>query len=898
MKDDRGGRAEEIFQEALDRPPDERESYVAEACGDDPALRAEVDSLLGHFEAAGSRYLDPRQPAVEEVPPPSLGPYRATKLLGEGGMGRVWLAEQKEPIERLVALKVLRWGAADPQLARRFVEERRLLARMRHPNVAQIHDAGTADDGAPYLAMEYVDGATITAYCDERTHSVRQRLELFLDVCAGVAHAHQQGVIHRDLKPSNVLVAETEGGPTPKVIDFGIAKELETSATGLTRAGHLLGTPEYMSPEQIRGGDVDTRTDVHALGLLLYELLVGRLPFADRPGQQSPVEYIQRSSTGDSPRPSERISASDPDTEEIARRRGSDLRALRRVLRGDLDWILLKALARDPDDRYSSASDFADDVRRHLRREPIVARPPSAIYVARRFAQRHPAGAAAFLSIVLALVAITGLTLRHSQRLEVEREAARRAEAEARRQAAIAEATTEFLTEDLLAAAAPEAKGRDVKVVEVLDSASELVEERFPDDPLTRAAIHQTMTRTYARLGDTDSALPHAERALEILREELGDDARTAVAMNQLGSVVALDGDLDRGSTLLADAFEDLRRTAGPDDERTIRCQRELASTLEWLGRHDEVDTLTADGVVRARRALGPLHPETLNLVNNRGLILSRLGRLDEAEEYLLEALSGYEELHGKGSADALVAGMNLGALYYRQGRFDDAARRFEELLPPTRSVFGEAHPRTLGLINNLAATYRRTGEVERSIPLFEEVLDVRTELLGPDHRNTLITGNNLARAYFQVDRFEDARRTVERVAEGRRKTLGIEHTDTLNAIKFLAGVQARLGLFDEAFTLVDGLLQYEEAYAEGDPRGLGQTLSLRGDLLRRRGSRPEAEESLRAAQRYFDEASDVTAEERDLLAERFVTLYEEWGREQEAAEWRERRESAAAPLE
>jgi non-specific serine/threonine protein kinase/serine/threonine-protein kinase len=796
MKDrSRQRRIEEIFQEALDRPAPARAAFLAEACGGDEALRSEVESLLAHFDAANVGFLEPPVAASPLASPDRIGPYRVLRLLGEGGMGRVWLAEQEHPVRRSVALKVLRWVSADSDLSRRFVEEQRLHARMRHPNVAPIYDVGMAEDGTPYLAMEYVDGTPVTEHCDRRNASIRDRLEIFLDVCAGVQHAHQQGIIHRDLKPSNVLVADTDGRPTPRVIDFGIAKEIDAEGVGLTRTGGLLGTPEYMSPEQIRGEGVDTRSDVYALGLLLYKLLSGRLPFADRPGEKSSVEYLQTVSTRDVPRPSERVPGTGPDVREIARRRSSDPGSLRRRLRGDVDWILLTALARDPSARYAAVGELADDVRRHLRREPIVARPPSVLYVARRFAQRHPAATAAVVSVGFALVALTGLSWRHAQRLGEERELARDAEREARQQAAIADATNRFLNEDLLQAVQPEVMGPDVKLRDVLDRASELIDERFPDDPLTRASIHRTVAQVYARLGEADEARVHADRAVEILRGVHGEEhAETAAAMNDLAGVMALQGDLSGGRELLAHALELLKRTAGPDAKKTLTCQRELAQLAGWLGESDVADSLYDDVIPRARRVLDPDDPEMIVMINNRGLNHSRAGQYDEAQQYLEEAWEAYRNLQGENSADALTTAMNLATLAGRRGDYEGAVARLEDLLPILCEVYGDDHSRTLSALSNLAENRRRAGDVNGSIEIFEDVSARFAATLGPDDRATLITTNNLGRAYLQAERFGDARRTFERVVEGRTRTFGEEHADTRASQRSLASALLREG--------------------------------------------------------------------------------------------------------
>lgn len=887
MTDDRHDRAEEIFQDALDRPESERESFIAQACGTDDALRAEVESLLAHFAAAGSRFLSNLGDSLSATRPEHVGPFRVLRLLGEGGMGSVWLAEQEEPIARQVALKVMRWVFADPELTRRFVEERRFLAQMRHPNVAQIFDAGTADDGSPYIVMEFIEGARITTYCDDLRLDVRERLELFLAVCAGVMHAHQRGVIHRDLKPSNILVATTEGTSTPKIIDFGIAKSLEAGGT-MTQEGQVLGTPEYMSPEQIASGSVDTRSDVYALGVVLYQLLSGRLPFADTPGERPALEYWKRASTGDAPRPSDRVSSTSDATSAVAALRREDERSLSRVLRGDLDWILLKALARNPTDRYQSVNDLAEDLRRHLRCEPITARPPTMFYLMGRFVERHPGRSTAIAVGILGLLALTATSAWYTQRLVEEREAAKQ-------QASIAQAISEFLNDDLLAAVAPEKQGPDVKVRDILDAAGEQVEERFADDRPTLRAIHRTLATAYARLGEFDAGIRHAERAVEVAREVWGNShAETGAALNDLGAVTALNGDLERGASLLEEALPILQRTRGPAEEITLSCQRQLANVYEWQEHIPEADSLYADALVKARRSLGADHLETITLMNDLGLRLADHGDRSEGEALLADALAAYRRTEGDASANALVVASNLAWLAYANEDYERAVERYEGLVDEYRKAFGDEHVKTCAVKANLAAAYRKVDRNDDALPLLESVVEIDERTLGSEHPKTLTHLNVLAGCYLDANRLDLARDTAERVVDARRHVFGPDHSRTLGSVARLAGIYEALGRTEDALTAWSEVIARSETLETSNPSLLVSTLTRRGDLLRREERWTSAEAELLDAFALCEREARVGTTDRETAVEALVQLYESWNRPDEAAVWRER----AADLE
>ena len=381
MDEERWNNAKAIFAAALEHDAGKRDAFLRTACGQDESLRLEVESLLSAYDTSDGLSTPPwpdHPGAAPTVEGRTIGPYRLIRKLGEGGMGQVWLAEQTAPVRRQVALKLVRVGIYDDAVLRRFQAECQSLAMMDHPSIAKVFDAGATPDGQPFLVMDYVQGEPITDYCNRKRLTIRERLELFLAACEGVQHAHQKAIIHRDLKPANLLVVEANGRPTPRIIDFGLAKAVTPEVDDqrmLTRLGTFVGTPGYMSPEQAGADthDVDTRTDVYSLGAMLYELLTGTLPFAER--RNRPLDEVLRQLRDeDPPRPSTRTGATSATTAE---ERGTEPRQLTRQLRGDLDSITMKALERDRARRYGSPAELADDVRRYLLNEPILARPAS-----------------------------------------------------------------------------------------------------------------------------------------------------------------------------------------------------------------------------------------------------------------------------------------------------------------------------------------------------------------------------------------------------------------------------------------------------------------------------------------------------------------------------------------
>ena len=492
---------------------DVRRRYLEVACAGDPALYARLEALLlidqadrGFLERPAQGITARAAGGIGEAPGERIGPYKIVQAIGEGGFGKVFMAEQDRPVHRLVALKVIKPGMDTDRVVARFESERQALALMTHPNIAQIIDGGATASGRPYFVMELVRGVPITDFCDQNQYSAPARLKLFVSVCQAIQHAHHKGIIHRDIKPSNVMVTLNDGTPLVKIIDFGVAKAIgvQLAENSLSTAyGQIIGTPAYMSPEQasMSRSDVDTRSDVYSLGVLLYELLTGATPIETSRLQDAGYAGIERLIREvEPPRPSSRLSTLGDSATTVAANRATDPKHLCRLLAGDLDWIVMKALEKDRSRRYASPGSFAEDVERYLRREAILARPPSAVYRLTKFAERHRGAALAVVVVIAALV--TGTTIATWQavvatRAKHEALAAATAARQAKQVAVAKEAETQavlsFVQNQILAAARPKGRngglGPGVTLRAAIDAAVPFVEKSFKDQPLTEARL-------------------------------------------------------------------------------------------------------------------------------------------------------------------------------------------------------------------------------------------------------------------------------------------------------------------------------------------------------------------------------------------------------------------------
>lgn len=837
------GREEELFAAVLDRPPAERARFLDTTCSGEPALRARLEALLAAHDshatlsdaALAAVALGSRDPfAAEDAVGARIGPYRLAEKIGEGGVGTVYRAEQEEPVRRAVALKVIKLGMDTREVIARFAAERQALALMDHPHIAHVFDAGATASGRPFFAMELVRGLPITRYCDEHRLGLEARLELFVTVCAAVQHAHTKGIIHRDLKPSNILVAEHDGRPLPKVIDFGIAKATGPALAGqtlVTAVAQFVGTPAYMSPEQAGpdGTDLDTRSDVFSLGVLLCELLAGRTPFAGRDLKKSGLDEIRRRIREDEPqRPSALLAACDPESRRAADR-----------LRGELDWIVLRCLEKDRTRRYPTANALAEDLRRYLDHEPVSAVAPSALYTLRKFARRYRVAFAAGLAIAFTLLAATGVSAWLAVRAtRAERVAeARRAEAETQRAAAVAaerraeteaassRAITDFLRRDLLAQASPESQPeRDVKLRTVLDRAASRIEGRFPAQPLVEAALRDTLGDTYTALGE--HALQEREFAAsrELYRRTLGENHESTLrAEARWVQALRMQTKLAEASAAATPLLARAEAVLGPEHEITQQVVTSLQGVLLAQAKFREAEPLLRRSLAASRRTLGDEHINTLSALSNLALVLANLGRFDEAIVLSEESIALRRKVYGPEHPLTLPTMANLAAIYAQTGRLDDAVRLATEVFTLRGRILGAEHPQTLSASDILANILVRAGRRTEAAALFDKSLPVATRVLGPDHAAPLAAAVARADIHLAHGELADADRLADDALARLRKKFGPDHVQTLDALI----VHARIRLAQKNWAAADtdltqALALGERTLGANNPRTVG----------------------------------------------------------------------------
>lgn len=792
----RGADAFRIYETALALEGEERASYLQQACADDDTLRGDVEKLLNAAEDAESAgFLDESPLDLLEDndsdPDPGhrlgqrVGRYELIEVLGQGGFGTVYRARQHEPIDREVALKVIRGVFAGDDVIRRFEAERQVLASLQHPGIAQMLDAGTDRDGTPFMVMELVPGPSITRYCVEHQLGTEERLRLFIQVCEALGHAHQKGVIHRDLKPSNVLVVEQDGRPQPKIIDFGIALVVGDALdreTRMTREG-LMGSPETMSPEQVAGSaDLDTRTDIYGLGVLLYELLCGERPFTDEHGRV--IEVLRKVAEDEPTRPSDVLRRSGAKHEGIAARPAT--------LESDLDWIVLKAMDKDRERRYASAAALAEDVRRYLDDEPVIARPPGTLYLTGKFVRRHRLGVAAGLLLLLTLVGgIVGTSvglLRAKQESDNARE-------------------TVALLQEFLTAADPEERGRDLRVVELLEAFEPRL-EALKNRPELAVELLTAYASTYRGLGLYESALGYARQA-RILRESLaGGNAPAALRAVNVETRLMLETDAAEAARLQASAARHQAETAlGENDPVTLALAATMADAEHELGRFEAAETAYAAVLERQTEVLGPADEETLRTLRRRAQNLLHLSEYERAEAMSRESWARTRDAFGPEHPQTLRALGEVAFVLGESGRYEAAGEIHQDLLETRTRVLGSDHPKTLVSMGNLAWIRNNLGDHAGAVALYRKALEIQERVLGDGHRDTIATRANLATALMRTGELDEAERLMSRALEQRTALLGPTHPETLVAINDMLVVYARQQKFDQAAGMAEQLL-------------------------------------------------------------------------------------------
>jgi eukaryotic-like serine/threonine-protein kinase len=818
-------RASSHLDRVLDLPPHQRAACLDEIRATDPEIATDVEAMLDqHRQLSAEGFLDtvvPIKPVEASLAGVTIGTYTLTSVIGYGGMGSVWLASRSDGrFEGQVAVKLLNAALVGRGGEERFRREGTILARLSHPHIARLIDAGVSSTGQPYLVLELVKGQHIDTYCDEERLSVEARIRLFLDVLSAVAHAHANLIVHRDVKPSNVLV--TADGQV-KLLDFSIAKLIEDDGLSrLTREGGAAMTPKYAAPEQVTGGPITTATDVYSLGVLLFESLSGQHPAGRSP--KSPAEFAAAITEREPLRLSAAVhqGIGSEELERVAAQRATTPDRLARLLRGDLETILGKALKKDHTERYGSVAEFADDLRRHVEHQPITARADTVRYRTAKFARRHWRGLGAGAAAAIALVTLVGF---YTVRLATERD---RATLNAEKAARVSGLLTEVLT----SADPYRTSGAAPTVRDLLDDTAARIETDLFNQPESQVEMFAVIGRTYERLGLLDKALPSLERALAVGRRTFGtEDVRVAQSLNNLGVLQRVSGNLAAAEPLLVESLAIRRRLLGSDDKDVAITLVELARLLKDRGRSDEAEAPIREALAIRKRLFGDEHRETATSKNELGLWLWEHGDLAGAETLLRENVATSERLLGPDHPNAGTSKGNLGNLLNAKGDAEGAEALLRENIRVRRKVFGDAHTEYAMALPSLAGALETQGKLAEAQALLEQALQIARPQLGKDHPRVVGVAVDLARV------------SIER-GHGAASEATLRHA-----------------------------LQIRERLYPADDWRIAQAQSLLGAALLAQGRPEEAEPLMRAADRVLKPIPGRQAREQIANRTRLATL-------------------------
>ncbi|MBL8823008.1 MAG: serine/threonine protein kinase [Planctomycetia bacterium] len=787
----------------------------------------------------------------------TIGCYTLKQQIGEGGMGEVWVAEQKQPIRRKVALKLIRGSTDLKAVLQRLEQERHALALMDHPNIARFYDGGLTESRQPYFVMELVIGLPLNQFCDDQKLSPRQRLELFIPICQAIQHAHQKGIVHRDLKPANILVTQVDGVPTPKIIDFGLAKAVSgrlTDETLSTQFGAVVGTLEYMSPEQagLTTADVDTRADIYSLGVILYELLTGLRPFDSKLLKQASLDEIIRILKEEEPPSLASRLSTDESLSSAAALRQIEPAKLLSLVKGELDWIVQKCLEKYRNRRYESANGLARDVERYLKDEPVEARPVSPGYRFRKFIRRHRGQVIAAGLLLLAMIGgiigtATGL-IRAETALAAEAEQRQHAESKERealkeRAKAVIAAEQERQARETAEAKRQEAErslkyarkgneilysvfaGLDPRMIaesgrplqdvlrENLLTAVKELEGSAIGDPLEVARMQDNLGMSLIGLGEATQAIEVFKKARATREALLGPShPDTLSSVNNLASGYHDAGKLNLALPLYEEAFRLRKTTLGPNHSDTLNSMNSLASGYKAVGKLDLALPLLEEALRLRKDKLGPDHSSTLISMNNLAEYYRALAKLDLALPLLEETLRLRKEKLGSDHPHSLNSMNNLASAYFDAGKYDRALPLFDETLRRKKNKLGPDHPSTLLSMGNLAEGYAAAGKMDLALPLYDEALKLTKAKLGPDHPDTLISMGNLASGYYDAGRYDLALPLLEETLRLKKAKFGPDHPNTIKSMDWLARTYKAVGKLDLALALNEETMKLTKA--------------------------------------------------------------------------------------
>ncbi|MGB7923697.1 MAG: serine/threonine-protein kinase [Pyrinomonadaceae bacterium] len=863
---------EELFNSVVELEDDERAAYLDRACAGDPELRYEVESLLKDgteqktpfqtliSEAAGSLATVGEDRLVGQ----RVGVYRIVSVIGRGGMAEVYRAvRDDDQYQKEVAVKLVKRGMISDFTLTRFRHERQILASLEHPNIARMLDGGTTDDGLPYFVMECVEGRAITEYCEESNLSIKQRLKLFRSVCAAVQHAHRNLVVHRDLKPSNILV--TKDG-VPKLLDFGIAKLLapemspEAVTVAQTMTAMRLMTPDYASPEQVRGEPITTATDVYALGAVLYELLTGERAHQIKSHSLAEIERVVCEVEVERP-------------SVVVGRRKSPAK-LQRELAGDLDNIVLMSLRKEPERRYQSVEQLSEDIRRYLEGRPVTARQDTFGYRAGKFVRRHKVGVSVAATFLLLLIGVAVIETVQAARIARERDRANR--------------VTEFLVKLFEVSDPSESRGNTVTARELLDQGAIRVKQELKGQPEAQAALMSTMGRVYYKLGLYDKATPLLEEALAIRRQRLGQEhPDVAATLNHMAELTHVKGDLATAERMYQEVLAIRHRIYGEEHAEIAATLNSLASLLKDKADFTGSEAMFRQALTMRRKLLGAEHSDVADSLGQLAQLLKDKGDHEAAEPLYREALAMRRRLFGDEHPDVAVSINDLAVLLDTRGKYKEAELLYRQALTLSRRIFGQEHPYVATYLSNLAGALKNTGRYEEAEPLYREALAMNRKLLGDEHQKVATVMNNFATLLRLKGEYAAAENMLRESIAMKRKLQGATHPSVAFSLQNLAEVlhdkgdhRAAEPLFKEALEI------FQKSFAPTHWR-VAESRGNLGACLTKLGRYQEAESYLLAAYDGLKAGLGNDHKRTQKSVENLARLYEAWGRPDDAARYR-----------